>query len=360
MDRLRVALLGCTGLVGQRFVQLLHGHPMFQLDVIAASERSAYRRYREVVRWSVESEVPHDIAEMEVVPVDPDRIPKVDLVFSALPADVASSVELELVRRGYVVISNASNARLEPDVPLVVPEINSDHLKLVSTQRRRRGWRGALIKNPNCSTIILTLTLKPLMDRFVVRKVVVTTMQALSGAGIGADGVLGMFILDNIIPYIRGEEEKVETESLKILGRLQGDEVRWASFVIASTTTRVPVLDGHLESVYVELDKNVTADDVMRAFEEFSERHSLKRAYKLPTAPERPIVVRREVDRPQPRLDRLEGNGMSVVVGRIREVKGVPNAIRYLVLGHNTIRGAAGNTILIGEVLVSMFRDLVL
>jgi len=345
MDRLKVALLGATGLVGQRFLQLLHNHPRFEVVALAGSERSSGRRYGDVVRWFLEGPLPEDYAEMEVLAPDPSVIPKVDLVFSALPSDVAEKVELEFVREGFTVVSNASNARLEADIPLIVPEVNLDHLGLIRVQRERRGWKGALVKNPNCTTIILTLTLKPLLDEFGINRLVVSTMQALSGAGIGSDGVLGMSIIDNIIPYIKNEEEKVENETLKILGTFRGDHVDKAKFKVMATTTRVPVLEGHLESVFIELGKS-SVESIIEVFEGF---RSLVQEWRLPTAPPRPIVVRRGIDRPQPRLDRMEGGGMSVVVGRIRDAG--DGWFKYLVLGHNTIRGAAGNTILIAEAM---------
>jgi aspartate-semialdehyde dehydrogenase len=348
MSKLRVAVLGATGLVGQRFLQLLHGHPRFEVVAVTGSERSVGRRYGEVTRWILETPLPEEYSEMEVLSLDPSAIPKVDVVFSALPSDVAEKVEIELVRSGFTVVSNASNARLEEDVPLIVPEINLDHLRLLKVQRERRGWRGVLVKNPNCTTIILTMTLKPLVDEFGVNRLAVSTMQALSGAGIGPDGVLGMFITDNIIPYIRNEEEKVENESLKILGTLRGDHVERARLKIMATTTRVPVLEGHLESVFVELGK-ASLESIVGAFEGF---RSVVQEWGLPTAPARPIVVRNELDRPQPRLDRMEGRGMSVVVGRVRDAG--DGWFKYLALGHNTIRGAAGNTILIAEAMDRM------
>lgn len=355
MSKLKVAVLGATGLVGQRFLAMLADHPYFDVVALVASERSAGKKYEEVVKWVLEVPLPDKFRDMTVLPPDPEKLPDVDLVFSALPSDVAQSIELEFVKKGYVVVSNASNNRLDPDVPLVVPEINADHLELAKVQKKTRGWPGLLIKNANCTTIILTLTLKPLHDYFRIRKIVVTTMQALSGAGIGADAVPGLAILDNIIPFIKKEEEKVQTETKKILGTLEGSEVKWADFKIIATTTRVPVIDGHLESVYIEFDSKVTEKDVEQAFENFNKENKIS-GLGLPTAPEKPIVIRHEPDRPQPRLDRLEGKGMSVVVGRIRKVD--ENAIAYLVLGHNTIRGAAGNTILIAETMLKMMPEI--
>ncbi len=356
MDKLKVALLGATGLVGQRFITLLHNHPMFELTCLVASEKSAGRKYRDVVKWVIEDPLPEDIADMELLPPDPDKIPKVDLVFSALPSDVAEKLEIELVKRGHIVVSNASNNRLDPDVPLVVPEINADHLELLKVQKKRRNWQGLLIKNANCTTIILTLSLKPIHDLAKIKKIYVTTMQAVSGAGLGADAVPGVTIIDNIIPYIKKEEEKVQTESRKILGEFVGDEVRWADFKIYATTTRVPVIDGHLESVYVELERDVDEKDILEAFETFNKYNKIS-SLNLPTSPEKTIVIRREIDRPQPRLDRKEGRGMSVVVGRIRKID--EKTIAYIVLGHNTIRGAAGNTVLIAETLVKLMPEII-
>ncbi len=283
---------------------------------------------------------------MIVESIDPEKMPRdIDIVFSALPSDIAADIEIALARRGFVVVSNSSPLRLEPDIPLINPEVNWEHLKLLEVQKRRRGWSGAIIKNPNCSTAILTLSLKPVYDAYGLRKVIVTTLQAVSGAGLR--GVPSMLIIDNVIPFIKGEEEKIENESRKILGELRGDEVKWAEISIAATTTRVPVLDGHLESVFVELEKSATPEDLMDVMSSF---RSFPQELSLPTAPRRPIVVRHEIDRPQPRLDRLEGRGMSVVVGRVRKVPQLGETwLRYVVLGHNTIRGAAGVAVLIAE-----------
>ncbi len=344
-SRLRAAVLGATGIVGQRFIQLLHNHPWIELAYLAASERSTGKRYGEAATWVLEEPMPEDMAEMEVRPIDPEEMRRegVELVFSALPSSVAKEVEIELARRGFMVFSNASPMRLDPDIPLVNGEVNPDHLKLVETQRRRRGWSGVIVKNPNCSTAILTLPLKPLHDIYGVRRVLVATMQAVSGAGLR--GVPSMVILDNLIPFIEGEEWKIENESRKILGRLEGDHVEPAGFEVYATTTRVPVLDGHTEVVYVELEKQPgDAEEVMRVLEGF---RGLPQELGLPTAPPKPVVVRRERDRPQPRLDRLEGRGMSVVVGRV-ELK-ASRLLRMVLLGHNTIRGAAGAAILAAE-----------
>ncbi len=329
MPHFTVGILGATGIVGQRFIEMLVRHPWFEITALAASETRAGKKYGEQVDWRIGPAVPEEVYNMEMIRLDPEEI-KADLVFSALPSDVAREVEPKFAEKGFIVASNASAYRMEEDVPLVIPEVNPDHLALIEIQREKRGWDGCIITNPNCSTIILTLTLKPLMQ-FGLKRVVVTTMQALSGAGF--PGVPSMSILDNIIPYISGEEGKVENEPLKLLGELDGDHIRMADIDIMATCTRVNVMDGHLESVLALMESNPTVDDVKKAFKKF-------KALDLPTSPEELIILRDEMDRPQPRLDREEGKGMSVTVGRIRE------GIRYLVLGHNAIRGAAGASVL--------------
>jgi len=315
-----VIVLGCTGLVGQRFLTLLKDHPMFEVVGLVASERNVGKKYREAVRWVLEEPLPEEFADMELLPPDPDKIPKVDLIFSALPSDVAGKLEIELVKRGQIVVSNASNNRLDPDVPLIVPEINADHLELLKIQRKNRNWPGLLVKNANCTTIILTLSLKPVHDAFTIRRIFVTTMQAVSGAGIGADAVQAVSIIDNIIPYIKKEEDKVQTETRKILGKLENNSVTWAGFNIYATTTRVPVIDGHLESVYVETEKEIDVEELYKEIERFNTSNKISKL-NLPTSPPRPIIVRKEPDRPQPRLDRMEGKGMSIVIGRVRKLE---------------------------------------
>ncbi|MEM0468977.1 MAG: aspartate-semialdehyde dehydrogenase, partial [Pyrobaculum sp.] len=265
-----------------------------------------------------------------------DKIPPVDIIFSALPSEVASKIEPQLAARGHYVFSNSSNMRMDPDVPLIVPEINPDDLKLVETQKATRGWRGAVIKKPNCTTTILNLPLKPILDEWGIERIHVVTMQALSGAGYS--GVPSIAALDNLIPYIRGEEEKVVAETKKILK---------TDFEIYATTTRVSVLDGHTEVVYIDTKKDFETDAVVEALKKFK---GLPQELKLPTAPERPVVVQNGVDRPQPRLDRWTGGGMSIVVGRVRKL--APRKLAMVVLGHNTIRGAAGNSILTAELFI--------
>ena len=342
----RVAILGATGAVGQRFVQLLQGHPWFEIGVLAASERSANKKYREACNWILESEMPEDIGEMRVADANiksVEKVGNVDIVFSALPANIANQVEEEFAKK-HPVFSKASAHRLKDDVPLIIPEINPDHLALISVQKKRRGWKGFISTDPNCSTIQLAITLKPLMA-FGLKRVVVSTMQALSGAGY--PGVPSLDIIDNVVPYIQGEEEKMELETLKILGEFDGAKVHPANVQLSASCNRVNVKDGHLECVFVELKTKPSVEEVKEAFQSFrGEPQKLK----LPSAPRNPIIVRDELNRPQPRFDRDLGKGMSVVVGRIR-----PDSVltaKYICLGHNTIRGAAGAALLSAELAV--------
>ncbi len=337
--RYKVGVLGATGIVGQRFVQLLEDHPWFKVTNLAASERRIGKKYGEEVDWLVSQDVPDYAADIEMVPMEPKYF-DADIVFSALPSDVAKSVEPKFAEAGFVVASNASAYRMDDDVPLVIPEVNPDHLQLVEVQKRRRGWDGCIVTNPNCTTIILVLSLKPLLD-LGLKAVRVASMQAISGAGY--PGVPSLAIYDNVIPFIKGEEEKVETETLKLLGRFDGEKVVFADISVSASCHRVPVVDGHTEAVWASFDGNVDVADVIKAFE------SLK-PLPLPSSPERVIIVRSEVNRPQPRLDRDAGGGMSVVVGRIR--KSGEREIKYIVLGHNTIRGAAGASVLNAELMV--------
>ena len=343
----KVAILGATGAVGQRFIQLLQGHPWFKIEVLAASERSAGKKYKDACNWVMESNLPREIAEMNVVDADVKSVEKagnVDLVFSSLPGDLAGPVEAEFAAM-YPVFSKASAHRTEKDVPLLIPEVNAEHAALIPIQKKARGWKGFISTDPNCCTIQLAMTLKPLM-RFGLKQVIVSTMQALSGAGY--PGVASLDIIDNVIPFIPKEEEKLESEALKILGAFDGNTVRNASFLISATCNRVNVKDGHLESVFVKLDDNPKLEEVEEAFKRFKgEPQKLK----LPSAPENPIVVRKEPNRPQPRYDRDEGKGMSVVVGRIR--KDPIMTVKYMCLGHNTIRGGAGAGILSAELMVA-------
>jgi len=343
----KVAILGATGAVGQRFIQLLQGHPWFQIEVLAASERSAGKKFKDACNWVMESNLPKEIAEMPVANADVESVEKagnVDLVFSSLPGDLAGPVESEFAAM-YPVFSKASAHRMEKDVPLIIPEINPDHAELIKIQQKARGWKGFITTDPNCSTIQLAITLKPLMQ-FGLRNVIVTTMQALSGAGY--PGVPSLDIIDNVVPFISGEEEKMEAEALKILGTFNGKVVQNAEFNLSASCNRVHVKDGHLESVFIKLDEDPSIEEIESAFANFKgEPQKLK----LPSAPKNPIVVRQEKNRPQPRFDRDTGCGMSVVVGRIR--KDPIMTFKYMCLGHNTVRGGAGAGILSAELLVA-------
>lgn len=345
MMKIRVGVLGATGAVGQRFVQLLEHHPWFEITALAASEASAGQTYAEACTWRVSADMPTGVREMEVLPIAPGF--EADIVFSALPGSVAGQTEEAFAAAGYVVCSNASAHRMDPDVPLLVPEVNAQHLSLIPHQQQQRGWdTGYIVTNPNCSTIHLVLALKPLYDAFGLDRVMVTTMQALSGAGY--PGVPSLDIVDNVIPYIGGEEDKLETEPLKLLGRFVGAGIEYANFAASAQTNRVAALDGHLEAVSVELTRKAAVAEVVDVLREFrGEPQQLD----LPSAPGQPIVVRDEPDRPQPRLDRMVERGMASIVGRVRECPVFD--IKFLVLGHNTIRGAAGASILNAELLVA-------
>ncbi|NLI62543.1 MAG: aspartate-semialdehyde dehydrogenase [Methanosarcinaceae archaeon] len=334
--KIKVGVLGATGNVGQRFVQALSDHPWFELTALGASSRSAGKAYADAADWKLGREIPKSVADIEVSEINPKYI-DADVVFSALPADLAKTTEPEFAKEGFVVASNAAAMRMEKDVPLTIPEVNPDHLALIDIQKKNRKWDGCIITNPNCSTIVMAMTLKPL-EQFGLRNVNVATMQAISGAGY--NGVYAMAIYDNVVPYIGGEEEKMETEILKIFGKFDGTKVKCADFKVSASCHRVPVIDGHTEAFWVDMEKNPTPEEVKNAFKTFDPKLS-----DLPTEPEFPIIVCEGPDRPQPRLDREMGGGMSVSVGRIRE------GIRYVALGHNTIRGAAGASVLNVELM---------
>lgn len=344
-DKITVGVLGATGAVGQRLVALLENHPWFELTEVAASDRTAGQAYGEAVHWLLPTPTPEKIKTLTLKECLPTL--NCQLVLSALPADVARSVEMEFARAGYIVSSNASAFRLEPDVPLVIPEVNPDHLQLIPQQKHRRGFdRGFLITNPNCSTISLVLVLKPLMERFGVRQVMVTTLQAVSGAGY--PGIASLDIIDNVIPYIPQEEDKLEHETLKLLGRCDGKEVVPAPLTVSAQCNRVATLDGHLECVSVKLETKASLEEVISTLGTF---RGLPQELKLPTAPLHPILVRSEPDRPQPRLDRESERGMASIVGRIRPCSLLD--FKMVILGHNTLRGAAGSALLNAELLVA-------
>ncbi|MES3161279.1 MAG: aspartate-semialdehyde dehydrogenase [Halorubrum sp.] len=339
----RVGILGATGAVGQRFIQLLDDHPTFELAAVTASGDSAGKTYRDAAKWRVDTPIPDGVAEMEVVETDPAAVADadVDLLFSSLPSDVASEVEPAFLREGYVVSSNSSNDRMAADVPLTIPEINPDHLDLIEVQRDERGWDGALVKNPNCSTITMVPTLAA-VDAFGVERVHVTTLQAVSGAGYS--GVTSMEILDNAIPHIGGEEPKMETESRKLLGEFDGAGVTLHEADVAASCNRIPTLDGHLENVFVEFAADPTPEELREAMRSFA-------GADLPSSPDQLIKVFDDADpdRPQPRLDRTYADGMGIVAGGIQPT---PSGAKYNCLAHNTIRGAAGASLLNGELLV--------
>jgi len=338
--RIPVALLGATGSVGQRFVEFLQDHPWFRLAEVCASERSAGRPYREAARWMQASPIPAAAAELEVQECVPPLQSR--LVFSALDAGVAGPVEEAFAAAGHLVVSNARNHRMNPVVPLLVPEVNPDHLRLLE----RQPWKGGIITNPNCSTIGLMLALKPLHDRFGLRNVRVVTMQAVSGAGI--PGVSSMEILDNVIPYIGGEEEKLETEPLKILGRLGDGGITPSNLVIAAQCNRVPVVDGHTECVWITPERTTSVEEILEAWTGFVPEID---GMGLPSAPRPALVVLEGTAVPQPRLHRDLGRGMAASVGRLRASPGGDFA--FVTLSHNTIRGAAGGAILCAELAVA-------
>ncbi|HUN83766.1 MAG TPA: aspartate-semialdehyde dehydrogenase [Terracidiphilus sp.] len=339
-----IGILGATGMVGQRFIQLLENHPWFQITWLAASDRSSGKPFGEAAKWRLDTPLPERIARMVVSPAAPEGAPKI--VFAALDAAIARELEPLFANAGCAVVSNSSAYRMAPNVPLVIPEINADHLHLIEQQPSRRDSGGYMVTNPNCSTIGLVMALKPIEERFGIEQIMVTTMQAVSGAGY--PGVPSMDILGNVVPYIGSEEEKMEAETLKLLGRLEGHAVTPLAAKISASCNRVAVEDGHTESVSIKLGKPVTSEQLLEAWAEFRPLAGQG----LPTAPDQPVEFTPQQDRPQPRLDRNRGNGMAVTVGRLRRC----NVLdwKFTVLSHNTIRGAAGAAILNAELLASL------
>jgi len=342
-SKIPVGILGATGTVGQRFIQLLHQHPWFEITWLAASDRSAGKLYPEAAKWNLATPIPANIAGMKVSAAAPDSgTPR--LVFAALDATAAQQIEPAFAEAGHAVVSNSSAFRMAEDVPLIIPEVNGDHVSLIKTQKWYKKNGGFMVTNPNCSAIGLVLALAPLHRRFGIDKIFVATMQAISGAGY--PGVPSMDILGNVIPYIAKEEDKMEAESRKLLGSLDGSRIIDADLTLSAHCNRVAVEDGHTESISLKLRKPSTAEEIIAAWNEF---RCLPQKLKLPTAPEQPIFYETAPDRPQPRLDRDRGRGMSAVVGRLR-----PCNIfdwKFTVLSHNTIRGAAGAAVLNGELL---------
>ncbi|MDD1773933.1 MAG: aspartate-semialdehyde dehydrogenase [Methanobacterium sp.] len=341
-----VGILGATGMVGQRFIELLGDHPDFEITALTASKRSAGKKYEDAVTWYLDTKIPEVARDITVVDTDPTEVKDVDIVFSALPAGIALNVEPKFAEAGMKVASNAAAMRMEPDVPLVIPEVNPEHLELLEVQQKNRGWDGFIVTNPNCSTIALTMTLKPLYDEFDIEKVFVSTMQAVSGAGY--DGVPSMAIVDNLVPYIGEEEEKMETETLELLGSMEDGVLNPATFGVSTSCHRVAVLDGHTEAVFIEMADDFPIEEVEDAFREF---RGLPQKLDLFSAPATPIIVREEDNRPQPRMDRNAEHGMAVTVGRVRKDEVFPNSLKYVLVGHNTIRGAAGASILNAELI---------
>lgn len=342
--KIPVGVLGATGAVGQRFIQLLVGHPWFEVTALAASERSAGKRYTDVCKWVIPGDPPPVVSEMMVQPLEPNLPAK--LVFSALPADVAREIEPQFAQAGYAVCTNASAYRPVADVPLLIPEINADHVALIETQRAGRGWPGFIVANSNCTIAGVALPLKPLDVAFGVRKVFMASMQAVSGAGY--PGVASLDILDNVIPYIAGEEEKFGQELRKMLGRVVDGRGVDADIGLSAHANRVPVFDGHTVSLSVGFERPATVEDVIAALRDFRGAEITRG---LPSAPERPLVVRPEPDRPQPRRDRDAEGGMAISVGRVRPCPLLD--IRMTTVSHNTLRGAASGAILNAELLVA-------
>ncbi len=338
-SKIPVGILGATGSVGQKFISLLANHPWFEIAEVAASERSAGKKYKQAVNWILSSQLPESVGELTVKECEPNLNSKI--VFSGLDSGVAGPIEAAFAKMGYIVVSNSKNHRMNKDVPLLVPEINADHLELIKVQNYNGG---CIVTNPNCSTIGMVMALKPLYDKFGLEAVNVVTMQALSGAGY--PGVASLDIIDNVIPFISGEEPKLENEPLKILGLLDKDHVAYADIKISAQCNRVAVIDGHLECVQVKLKKKTTKEEIIKAWRNFSAE---PQKYNLPSAPLNPIYYFDEEKYPQPRIHRDLDKGMAASIGRLREDSLFD--YKFVVLSHNTNRGAAGGAILCAELM---------
>jgi aspartate-semialdehyde dehydrogenase len=341
--KIEVGILGGTGMVGQHFVKFLQNHPWFDLTWLGASDRSAGKKYRDAAQWHLGGETPASVADIVVDECKPGKAPK--LVFSATDASVATEIEQAFARAGHVVVSNSRNHRMDADVPLLVPEINPGHLKLLALQQAARGWKGAIVTNPNCSTVVLTLALAPL-KQFGIKRIVAVTMQAISGAGY--PGVPSMDIMGNVIPFIGGEEEKMQQETQKILGTFDGSKIVDLPARMSAHCNRVAVVDGHTVAVSVEFSSKPSEADLLAAFEGYT---SLPQERQLPSAPLRPVIYMTQQNRPQPRKDVERERGMAVFTGRLR-----PCAVldwKFIAMGHNTVRGAAGAAVLNAELMVS-------
>lgn len=343
MSKLSVGILGATGTVGQMIINLLEKHPWFEVTEVAASEQTAGKSYEEAMytRWSVTHEVPESVKDLKIKECKPNL--NCDIVLSALDSSVAFEIEKNFAAAGYPVSSNAMNHRMDPDVPLLIPEVNYGHIELINTQRKVRDWKGFIITNPNCSTIQLCLALKPILDYVGIEKMMVTTMQALSGAGY--PGIPSLDALDNVIPLIKNEEEKIETEPLKIFGSISNGKILPKTMAISAQCNRVPVKNGHMESVSIKLSKSSEISDIINLFNNFNPLIGMN----LPSAPKKPIIYLTQENRPQPKLDINLENGMAAVVGRLRKCNILD--YKFTVFGNNLIRGAAGGTILNAELL---------
>lgn len=343
-DKIEVGILGATGMVGQQLVKLLEDHPWFRLTWLAASDKSEGRLYGDACSWRLPDPMPATAQTLPIHSTDAANAPKI--VFSALHAAVAEHAEKEFARCGHIVVSNAGSHRMDPDVPLLIPEVNPEHLALIPIQQRHRGWNGILVTNPNCTTVGLAMSLAPLEKRFGLKQVLMTSLQAVSGAGY--PGLPALEIMGNVIPYIAGEEEKVESETRKILGRVCDGAVSPADFTVSAHCNRVFVEHGHTESISVSLRSPASLEDLLTAWHDFT---GLPQQRGLPSAPRQPIVVRQEPDRPQPKLDVSTEKGQAVVIGRLRLCSVLQ--FKFTALSHNTIRGAAGAALLNAELLVS-------
>ena len=343
-NRIPVGVLGGTGMVGQHFIKFLRSHPWFEVTWVGASDRSSGKKYSDATSWRLDGEMPPAVRDIVVSDSKPGNgAPR--LMFSAMDASVATEIERAFAEAGHVVVSNSKNHRMEADVPLLVPEINASHLRIIPLQQRARGWKGQIATNPNCSTIVLTMGLAA-FKQFGIKRVICTTMQAISGAGY--PGVASMDINANVIPYIGGEEEKMQQETQKILGDFAGDKIVPLDAKVSAQCNRVPVVDGHLVAVSVELERKPSRDEAIRAIQEFA---GTPQERQLPSAPARPVVYMDAQDRPQPRRDVERENGMTVFVGRLRECPVLD--YKFIALGHNTIRGAAGAAVLNAELMYS-------
>jgi aspartate-semialdehyde dehydrogenase len=342
-ERIKVGVLGATGMVGQEFVTFLQDHPWFDLTWLGASDRSAGKPYREATSWRLSGVMPPNVRDIVVSDSKPGDAP--ELLFSAMDASVATEIEQAFAGAGHTIVSNSRNHRMDEDVPLLVPEINADHLRLIPFQQQKRGWTGKIVTNPNCSTIVLVMALAPL-KQFGIRRVIVTTMQALSGAGY--PGVASMDINANVVPFIGGEEAKMESETQKILGDFSGARVEPLAAKVSAQCNRVPVVDGHLLAISVELEKKPTEAEIIGAMRGW---RGIPQQKGLPSAPPCPVIYMEEQDRPQPRRDVERENGMAVFAGRLRKCPVLD--YKFIALGHNTVRGAAGAAVLNAELLKS-------